>query len=65
MIPRFKPDIGWAELGALTARCAGAVERFEREFARSFEASEAVAFPMGAVRCGPCCRHSSCAVPRW
>lgn len=47
MIPRFKPDIGRAELGALAARCAGAVERFEREFARSFDASEAVAFPYG------------------
>lgn len=47
MIPRFKPWLGWAEFRALFRRNRGAVERFEQEFARTFEAVEAVAFPHG------------------
>lgn len=47
MIPRFKPDIGLAELTALVRRNGGAVERFERDFAQAFGASDAVAFPYG------------------
>ena len=47
MIPRFKPWLGWAEFRALFRRNLGAVERFEQEFARTFDAAEAVAFPHG------------------
>lgn len=47
MIPRFKPDLGWAEFKALFRRNRGAVKRFEREFAQSFQAVDAVAFPYG------------------
>lgn len=47
MIPRFKPWLGWAEFRVLFRRNRGAVERFEQEFARTFEAAEAVAFPHG------------------
>lgn len=47
MIPRFKPWLGWAECRALFRRNRGAVERFEQEFARTFDAVEAVAFPHG------------------
>tara|TARA_A100000171_G_C2137337_1_gene151380 strand:- start:2358 stop:3530 length:1173 start_codon:yes stop_codon:yes gene_type:complete len=47
MIPRFKADLGWPEIKALFHRNAGAVEEFERRFARSFQAIDAVAFPYG------------------
>lgn len=47
MIPRFKPWLDMHEIRALFRRNAGAVERFEREFARSFDAADAVAFPYG------------------
>lgn len=47
MIPRFKPWIDGRELAAMLHRNIGAVERFEREFARCFQAAEAVAFPYG------------------
>ena len=47
MIPRFKPDIGWAEICALFRPNRGAVERFEKEFAKAFQAVDAVAFPYG------------------
>lgn len=47
MIPRFKPDLGWPEFKALFRRNLGAVERFEKEFAKAFQAVDAVAFPYG------------------
>lgn len=47
MIPRFKPWLGWAEFRALFRCNRGAVDRFEQEFARTFEAVDAVAFPHG------------------
>lgn len=47
MIPRFKPWLGWAEFFALFRRNKGAVERFEKEFAKAFKAVDAVAFPYG------------------
>ena len=47
MIPRFKPDLGWPEFKALFRRNRGAVERFEKEFAKAFQAVDAVAFPYG------------------
>jgi dTDP-4-amino-4,6-dideoxygalactose transaminase len=47
MIPRFKPDLGGAELGALFRTEPDAVMKFEQEFARTFEARHAVAFPYG------------------
>jgi dTDP-4-amino-4,6-dideoxygalactose transaminase len=47
MIPRFKPDLGWAEISALFRPNRGAVERFEKEFAKAFQAVDAVAFPYG------------------
>ena len=47
MIPRFRPHIGRDELISLLRCHDGAVTRFESEFARVFEATEAVAFPYG------------------
>lgn len=47
MIPRFKPWLGWSEFFALFRRNNGAVERFEKSFAKSFKAIDAVAFPYG------------------
>lgn len=47
MIPRFKPYLGWAEFKALFKGNRGAVERFEKAFAKEFRAAEAVAFPYG------------------
>lgn len=47
MIPRFKPWLGWSEFFALFRRNNGAVERFEKEFAKDFNAVDAVAFPYG------------------
>jgi perosamine synthetase len=47
MIPRFKPWLGWPEFVALFGSNKGAVERFEQEFAKVFEAVDAVAFPYG------------------
>ena len=47
MIPRFKPWLGCSEFAALFRPKRGAVQRFEHEFAKSFEAAEAVAFRYG------------------
>lgn len=47
MIPRFKPWLGWSEFLSLFRLNIGAVERFECEFAKTFKAVEAVAFPYG------------------
>jgi dTDP-4-amino-4,6-dideoxygalactose transaminase len=47
MIPRFKPWLGWAEFFALFKPNRGAVERFEKAFAKKFKAVDAVAFPYG------------------
>ena len=47
MIPRFKPDLGKHELIAALKPGSRAVEYFENEFARAFEAKHALAFPYG------------------
>ena len=47
MIPRFKPHLNQEELLAAMTPDQGAVERFEEEFARTFEAKYALAFPYG------------------
>jgi perosamine synthetase len=47
MIPRFKPELGLAELAALFDPSAGAVARFEAAFAHTFGARHALAFPYG------------------
>jgi perosamine synthetase len=47
MTPRFKPWLGWPEFFALFKPNKGAVEKFEKEFAKSFQAVDAVAFPYG------------------
>lgn len=47
MIPRFKPWLGWSEFFALFRRNKGAVECFEKEFAKDFKAVDAVTFPYG------------------
>ena len=47
MIPRFKPTLGLKELMALFGRNHGAVELFEKEFAKTFQAVDAVTFPYG------------------
>lgn len=47
MIPRFKPSLNWREVLTLFRFNIGAVEKFEREFAKKFQAVDAVAFPYG------------------
>lgn len=47
MIPRFKPYVGTEELVAIFGRHSDSVSRFECEFARTFEARQALAFPYG------------------
>lgn len=47
MIPRFKPSIEIRELAAACLPKRGSVAAFEREFAVTFGATEAVAFPYG------------------
>jgi hypothetical protein len=47
MIPRFSPWLGWPEFFVLFKPNKGAVEKFEKEFAKSFQAVDAVAFPYG------------------
>lgn len=47
MIPRLKPYLGWEEAGALLGSGSSSVERFEAEFARTFDVRHAIAFPYG------------------
>jgi perosamine synthetase len=47
MIPRFKPYLGMEELLAAFTPNQRAMERFEEEFARTFEANHALAFSYG------------------
>ncbi len=47
MKPRFKPKIGWQELKVLFTKNKFAVQRFEKAFAKKFQAVDAVAFPYG------------------
>jgi dTDP-4-amino-4,6-dideoxygalactose transaminase len=47
MIPRFKPNLGFEEFKALFRFNKRAVEKFEKEFSKSFQAVDAVAFPYG------------------
>ncbi len=47
MIPKFKPKLGWPEFFALFKRNRGAVQKFENEFAKSFQSIDAVSFSYG------------------
>lgn len=47
MVPRFKPLLGWREITSLFRLNIGAVEKFEEEFAKTFQSVDAVAFPYG------------------
>jgi dTDP-4-amino-4,6-dideoxygalactose transaminase len=47
MIPRLKPYLDQKEILAAFSPDPGAVEQFETEFARTFEAKYAIAFPYG------------------
>ncbi len=47
MIPRFKPSLDWSEFLTIFNRNNSAVEKFEKEFAKTFNAIDAVAFPYG------------------
>ncbi|MBI5952679.1 MAG: DegT/DnrJ/EryC1/StrS aminotransferase family protein [Chloroflexi bacterium] len=47
MIPRFKPYLGGEEIAMLLQPLPDARVRFEAEFARTFDAKDAVAFPYG------------------
>ena len=47
MIPRFKPALGWREILALFRLNGQVVEKFEKDFAKKFQAVDAVAFPYG------------------
>lgn len=47
MIPRFKPSLGLEELFALFRFNKGSVREFERQFAKKFQALDAIAFPYG------------------
>lgn len=47
MIPRLKPYLGWEEVGALLGGGSDSVEKYETEFARTFDSRHAIAFPYG------------------
>ncbi len=47
MIPRFRPQIGLPEIKVLFKANVNAVKKFEMEFAKTFSAVDAVAFPYG------------------
>ena len=47
MIPRFKPDIDFAEFKVLFRKNKESVFKFEKKFAEKFSAVDAVAFPYG------------------
>jgi len=47
LIPRFKPYLGWEEFKEIFRHQSDSVRRFEEEFARTFEARHALAFPYG------------------
>ncbi len=47
MIPRFKPNFGISEFQRIFRFNRNSVEKFEREFAKKFNAVDAVAFPYG------------------
>ena len=47
MIPRFKPSLDWSEFLTIFKMNNNAVEKFEKEFAKTFNAVDAVAFPYG------------------
>lgn len=47
MIPRFKPFLGWQEFLALFRSNKDCVKRFEKAFAKQFQAKDAIAFPYG------------------
>ena len=47
MTPRFKPDLKWVEFFALFKCNKGSVQKFEKEFAKKFQAVDAVSFPYG------------------
>ena len=47
MIPRFKPNLDLDELKAIFRSSKGTVEKFEKEFAKTFQAVDAVSFPYG------------------
>jgi perosamine synthetase len=47
MIPRFKPYLGREEFKEIFRHQSDSVRRFEDEFARTFEAQHALAFPYG------------------
>jgi perosamine synthetase len=47
MIPRFKPHLDLDELKAIFGSNKGAVKKFEKEFAKTFQAVDAVSFPYG------------------
>ena len=47
MIPRFKPSLGLKEFSKIFKFNANSVKKFEKEFAKTFKAVDAVAFPYG------------------
>nr|WP_320017306.1 DegT/DnrJ/EryC1/StrS family aminotransferase [uncultured Desulfobacter sp.] len=47
MIPRFKPNLDLDELKVIFRSSKGAVKKFEKEFAKTFQAVDAVSFPYG------------------
>ena len=47
MVPRFNPALSWREILVLLYNRSGAVQKFEKEFAKKFNAADAVAFPYG------------------
>lgn len=47
MLPRFRPWLGWDEVVATLGTRPDAVARFEGEFAQTFGAAAALAFPYG------------------
>ena len=47
MIPRFRPSLGIKEFLKIFSLNIGAVRKFEKKFAKKFNAVDAIAFPYG------------------
>ena len=47
MVPRFNPALSWREILALFYHRSDAVKKFEKAFAKKFNAADAIAFPYG------------------
>ena len=57
MVPRFNPALSWREILALLYTRSGAVQKFEKEFAKKFNAADALLFLMVGLHSGLSLKH--------